>query len=62
MEMPGPSSLDQSLDAEVAQATSYGLSRQSSIGSYSDIHSTRDSPEDDYSDEDESVRSSPTDI
>lgn len=61
-EMPGPSSLDHSLDAEVAQATSYGLSRQSSIGSYSDIHSARDSPEDDYSDEDESVRSSPTDI
>ena len=59
--MPGPSSLDQRLDAEVACATSVGLSRQSSIGSYSDMPSARESPEDEYSDE-ESIRSSPTDI
>ena len=54
--------LDQSADAEVAMATAQGLSRQSSIGSYSDIVASRGSPSEPYSEESDSERSSPVDI
>ena len=51
-------------DVEVALATGHGLSRQSSIGSFSDIAPSRgatDTPSE-YSEEGESERSSPVDI
>ena len=52
------------VDAEVAMATAQGLfSRQSSIASYSDNHTSRDSPSETFSEEgSESERSSPADI
>ena len=54
-------SLDQSADAEVALATAQGLSRQSSIGSFSDAGvASRDSPFSE--DESGSERSSPVNI
>ena len=51
------------VDAEVAMATAQGLSRQSSIASYSDNLTSRDSPSETFSEEgSESERSSPVDI
>ena len=54
---------DIGVDAEVAMATAQGLSRQSSIASYSDNLTSRDSPSETFSEEgSESERSSPADI
>ena len=49
-------------DAEVAMVTTRGLSRQSSVGSYSDAIASRDTPSDAYSECSDSDRSSPVDV
>ena len=60
--LPAHLTHEQTNDMEVAMAT-HGLSRQSSIGSYSDAGpSNMDSPAEAFSEPSESERSSPVDM